>query len=522
MSAIDEETEELKEETKKDKKKAKKVKKEPNKFWLGVKPAGFLLIGLLLFTSCKWSVESFGHVTFATMFYQMTLPIGGSNPEFSNDFMFHAFWPPVIVVIAVYLFITIWGRKFLKYKHYMIIYIGEIALIFAGILYANAKLDVFRSIGEALTPRTIYQDNYVDPEEVDITFPKDGEKKNLILIYLESMEISLADEENGGKSKDNLIPNLTDYAGENISFSDKAEGLGGFYSIPGTAFTYGAMMSSSTGIPYGMPNWHDIVMTKDSKTMERVTAIGDILADEGYNQMFMCGSQAKFSGRDAFYKTHGNYEICDYNQAKVDGLIPEDYMVFWGFEDEYLFKYAKDKITELSKEDKPFNFTMLTVDTHNPEGYVCDKCENEYDEQYSNVIKCSDKQVKEFVEWIKAQDFYKDTVVVLVGDHISMAGKYYDTVGIEYEDRRVYNCFINCEDALKDEDALQNRTFTTIDLYPTILASLGADIEGDRLGLGTNLFSGKETLPEKMGLEEFEKQLNAWSFHYFNSFVKSK
>jgi len=58
----------------------------------------------------------------------------------------------------------------------------------------------------------------------------------------------LADEENGGKSKDNLIPNLTDYAGENISFSDKAEGLGGFYSIPGTAFTYGAMMSSSTGI----------------------------------------------------------------------------------------------------------------------------------------------------------------------------------------------------------------------------------------------------------------------------------
>ncbi len=516
MSVIEEE---IKEE---EKKKGRKERKPPKLFLAGFKGAGFLLIGLLLFTSCKWSVDSFGHVSFTTMFYQMTLPIGGSNPEFSNDFMFHAFWPPVIVAIAVYLFITIWARKHFKYIHFAILYIAEAGLIFAGILYANAKLDVFRSIAEALTPQTVYQDNYVDPEEVNITFPEGAKKKNLVLIYLESMEISLADKENGGQSQDNLIPNLVDYAKENISFSDKKEGLGGFYSIPGTAFTYGAMMSSSTGIPYGMPNWHDIVMTKDSTTMEKVTAIGDILEKEGYNQVFMCGSQAKFSGRDTFYKTHGNYEICDYNQAKLDGLIPEDYMVFWGFEDEYLFKYAKDKLTELSKDDKPFNFTMLTVDTHNPEGYVCDKCGNEYDEQYSNVIKCYDTQIKEFVEWIKAQDFYEDTTIVLIGDHISMAGKNFDRMGIDYDDRRVYNCFINCDDALKDEDALQNRTFTTLDIYPTILASLGADIEGDRLGLGTNLFSGKETLAEEMGLSELEKQLNAWSLYYFNSFVKSK
>ena len=33
-----------------------------------------------------------------------------------------------------------------------------------------------------------------------------------------------------------------------------------------------------------------------------------------------------------------------------------------------------------------------------------------------------------------------------------------------------------------------------MDMFPTILASLGAQIEGDRLGIGTNLFSNKTML----------------------------
>ena len=31
------------------------------------------------------------------------------------------------------------------------------------------------------------------------------------------------------------------------------------------------------------------------------------------------------------------------------------------------------------KKIKPFNLTMLTVDTHFPNGYICDLCENKYD-----------------------------------------------------------------------------------------------------------------------------------------------
>lgn len=51
------------------------------------------------------------------------------------------------------------------------------------------------------------------------------------------------------------------------------------------------------------------------------------------------------------------------------------------------------------------------------------------------------------------------------------------------------------------------REYTTLDLYPTTLAALGVQIEGNRLGLGTNLYSGEDTLIEKYGLDYINVEL---------------
>jgi phosphoglycerol transferase len=60
----------------------------------------------------------------------------------------------------------------------------------------------------------------------------------------------------------------------------------------------------------------------------------------------------------------------------------------------------------------------------------------------------------------------------------------------------------------------KNRVFTTMDMYPTILGSMGVTIENERLGLGTNLFSGEETLSEKYGNEYlFEELLKKSNFY---------
>ena len=39
-------------------------------------------------------------------------------------------------------------------------------------------------------------------------------------------------------------------------------------------------------------------------------------------------------------------------------------------------------------------------------------------------------------------------------------------------------------------------------MFPTILASIGVKIEGEKLGLGTNMFSGEKTLFEENGGEK--------------------
>ena len=73
-----------------------------------------------------------------------------------------------------------------------------------------------------------------------------------------------------------------------------------------------------------------------------------------------------------------------------------------------LFEFAKNRLGELATQNEPFNLTMLTVDTHFEDGYVCDKCDDRFgNNQYANVMACSSKQVAEFVEWVQQQDFMK-------------------------------------------------------------------------------------------------------------------
>ena len=53
-----------------------------------------------------------------------------------------------------------------------------------------------------------------------------------------------------------------------------------------------------------------------------------------------------------------------------------------------------------------------------------------------------------------------------------------------------------------------------MDYFPTILASIGVKIEGNRLALGTNLFSDEKTLIEKYTYENVNTELSKYSKFY--------
>lgn len=209
--------------------------------------------------------------------------------------------------------------------------------------------------------------NYADPEEVKISFPE--KKRNLIYIFLESMETTYADESSGGAFETNVIPELTKIAQENEDFSGESEKLNGAFPMASSTWTMAAMFAHTSGLPLRVSIEGNSMDTQEV-FFPGLTTLGDILEKEGYTQTLMVGSDAKFGGRELYYTDHGNFEIIDYPYAMQNGMIPPGYKVWWGFEDKKLFDFAKEKLLELDNQGAPFNLTLLTVDTHFEDGFV--------------------------------------------------------------------------------------------------------------------------------------------------------
>ena len=488
--------------------------------------APFLFFGALCLCASIWYIDVFGDVGFDAVLYTLFSDIEGTESGIVYDFILKAVLPAAGITAALLFFL------FVNPKRKLFMQVGEkvklrlypfrkwfsiavsVALTAGFVLSAAVRVDFVRYYSYMTQESTAFiEEHYVDPAAANITFPQ--EKRNLIILYLESMETSFTDAEYGGGNDVNPIRELCELAGRNTNFSQN-ETVGGFSSLTGGTWTIGALVSICCGVPLKLP--FDITGNSygDGHFLPGITTMSDILHENGYVQAFVCGSQASFGGREQFYVEHGVDKIYDYNAAKEDGLIAPDYAVWWGMEDSYVFEYARQKLGEMSRGDQPFAVSILTADTHHIGGYCCDRCRDEYPERYENVLACSSRQVTEFVQWLTEQDFYENTTIVICGDHPTMDGEYAaNNLPADY-DRKVYNCFINAvPEAVKEK----NREFSSLDMFPTILASVGCTFDGDRLGLGTNMFSSSATLSEELGRDAFDYELSRKSDFYDKAFL---
>lgn len=461
-----------------------------------------IAVAVLLSFSIRWMLKTWAYLTMDELVYHLTSPLEGTNGDLIQGYLWQCAVPTVFILIILIVLLTVLKKE--RKKYLAVIISGLVfSLGIAGYFMQHtwSKLKIGDYIENQGTYSTFVDENYVDPEDADITFP--DEKKNLVYIFLESMEVTYTDKENGGAFDTGCIPELQQLARENEDFSGTDQKLNGAHALPGTTWTAAAMFAQTSGIPL-TTEAGDNMDTQDSFYGNAIT-LGDILEKEGYSQTLMVGSDATFGGRRLYFEDHGNFDILDYNYAIKQGWIPADYRVWWGFEDEKLFDFAKQRLLALSEEEEPFNLTLLTVDTHVEDGYVCENCKDEFEEnQYANVMACSSRQVDEFVKWIQEQPFGDETSIVLVGDHPTMDSDFCMDVPEDYE-RRVYTCFLNGAPA---ENPDKTRVYSTFDIFPTTLASLGVTIDGNRLGLGTNLFSGEETLIEKYGIQKVGTELS--------------
>lgn len=465
------------------------------------------VLGAVLLSLDAWLSRTWESLSVDEVLYHLRAPLEGTDMTVVWDYLGHYLPLAIGTIILIAIATRITSRRG---RGATIAATGMAALLSIAML-AGALLDFTERTGLASYLDMVDEDfigaHYADPAQVDIEFPE--QKRNIIYIYLESMEMTYSDTSHGGAFPKNVIPELTQLATEGECFSGKRGTLNGGLVLPGSGWTIAGMFSQTSGVPLKLPFYGNNMGTELTDFFPGLTTFGDILADEGYNQYLLVGSDATFAARDEYFTEHGKYQIFDYVRALDEGYIPEGYHVFWGFEDERLFAKARDIVTEMSQGDAPFNLTMLTVDTHFEDGYVCELCDDEFgDNQYANVMACSSRQVAEFVDWLKQQDFYDNTTIVINGDHTTMDKDFCQDVPDDYQ-RRTYTCILN--GAATPEDPKAERAYSTLDMFPTTLAAMGATIEGDRLGLGTNLYASRPTIVEQYGLDYCSAALNRQS-----------
>lgn len=499
---------------------------------VGVGIVHILVLGLLLLTfSLRWAKGNFANIGFEEIVFHLNMPLKGTADNMIGGYLKAAFLP-AILLFAGYLIVIFWPTKYLYRleinRKWIIqlfpIHMKVIPVVLVGSIWITALVkDADTAFGfldymaNQIQQSKVIEGEYVSPDEVSIRFPE--QKRNLICIYIESAETSAQDRENGGGFSENYIPEMTQIAKDNISFS-QSDLIEGATVVPGCGWTIAGLVAETSGLPLKLYKPIDPEksagnsMDDYASFMPGAVTLGDLLEREGYHNYFMAGSDFEFGGRTNYFTQHGAYDIWDYYTAKSEKKIPEDYDEWWGFEDQKLYEFAKEKLLEISKQDEPFNFSMLTADTHHEDGYLCKLCQNIYPGQYENVLRCASKQLDEFVKWITEQDFYENTTIAIMGDHCSMDSDFYE--GFPEESyggtvRKVYNAFVN---AAAEPSREKNRKFTTLDMFPSILASMGVEIEGNRLGLGTNLFSGEETLAEEYGYAYLLQELSKKSSFY--------
>lgn len=472
-------------------------------YWVGEILTVFIAgLSVLLALSVRWMFATWTNLSMDELVYHLTAPLDGTNTDMIWDYVRVCAVPTILVIFFLILILIAWRKKEKVHLFRGIINLVALVGIIVMLGYTWTELGVGDYLKDQNTESKFIEDEYVDPTDVEVVFPE--QKRNLIYIFLESMETTYSDVDDGGAFDENVIPELTEIAQTNEDFSGADPKLNGGYSLAGTTWTMGAMFAQTSGLPLNISISANDMDTQDS-FFPGVTTLGDILSDAGYTQTLLIGSEAQFGGRKLYFQEHGNYEMEDYSYAIENGLIPSDYKVWWGYEDQKLFEFAKEKLLQLSQGDEPFNLTMLTVDTHFEDGYVCEQCPTEYDTQYSNVMACSSRQVGGFLKWIQQQDFYENTTIVISGDHPTMDSDYCAEIDQEGNyDRRVFTAYINAAAYAQDQ---QERTYSTFDNFPTTLAALGVQIDGDRLGLGTNLFSGTKTLLEEFGNSKVNAEL---------------
>ncbi|MGO1320824.1 MAG: LTA synthase family protein [Galactobacter sp.] len=345
-----------------------------------------------------------------------------------------------------------------------------------------------------------------------------AEHKNLVLIYIESGEATLSD--TTLFEKDPFTPLET-----SASLDKGWKSIENFQQYEGGGWTMSGIVSTQCGIPLKSNGTltGQIGLNKVDGVATYLSGqdcLGNVLKEQGYDNVFMGGAKGAFAGKGIYLHDHGYDTEYDLDTWRNKGEPADQYRSDWGLSDKRLMANARDEVDRLHAQaqitGQPFNLSMLTLDTHEPV-HIYDYCDVDTEEPLTSVFQCSVQQVADFVDYMDEQGYLEDTSVVIMGDHLKhmgVADKFHDELE-ENPDRSIFN---RIWVAGQDRDRLQVRDgVDQLNLFPTLLEAAGVQVKDRQAGLGVSVFS--PTLPKNsaqaLNPETYVKVLDARSKDFY-------
>jgi phosphoglycerol transferase len=329
--------------------------------------------------------------------------------------------------------------------------LGALALQFSVVSYAAAYLEPDR-----------FAQRFIEPTQVQLV---SGTRRNLILIYAESLEAGYQDATLFGRD---LLAATRHLGGHSY---------GWYRPAAGATWTIAGMVATQCGVPLQVYAQRDLRPSVRGKTfLPGATCLGDILAANGYRNVFLGGAPLSFAGKGRFLQDHGYAEAWGREEWERAG-VPRSGFNTWGALDSALFEQARLRLAQLHASGQPFNLTLLTLDTHNPFGFTSPECHGRGHTDFSGIVSCSAEQITEFIEYARDNGYLENTVVVVIGDHLAVPNPLHDTL-LQAPRRGMFNLFIGDQVRPNTDEILP------FDLFPTLVELTGVQVSGDRLGLG--------------------------------------
>jgi len=305
------------------------------------------------------------------------------------------------------------------------------------------------------------------PYKHQVTATPPSQPKNLIVLYLESVGVNLADHPRWPDLMPNLQQLLEEHAWVDHLWAS------GYITIEGLTNT-----QCGTLVPF---NRGSESIADGEGLVDSLPCLGDVLHKAGYRQTFLGGAETTFAGKGEFLSRHGFDDVVGLEHWRERGLNSRPNT--WGLSDPDLFNESLSVIEQLSDQDAPWHLAMLTIGTHLP-GYLYEECQpySGGDERFLDALHCTDQLMGQWIQTLEDNGTLDDTVLVITSDHqvfpnAEMRGLFGDGVS----DRRLPMIVLGPADAEASLDEGAGYDFA-----PSVLDILGID-HNARFVLGRSL-----------------------------------